>query len=260
VAGGEGGRNPTHAWTLTLDEPGLWFGRTRAELRFETPGRPLAHPAVGDESEAAAGHSWVCVAPVCRVSGTVTLAKGRRVEFSGNGYHDHNFGRLPWTDMETWYWGRGIARCTDGVTRAFVFYHLLPPAGEPQTVGLITDGERIRFLPRDHEWANHHKGELRLPYGWKVETRFEFVSQDPARLDHKSAEFFIARFEQPLSFGPFYARWTAETWGAEPTGKGRDDWLWRTDSVPSLAEVFRPARLCGPIASRAMWTRIRRRS
>jgi hypothetical protein len=84
-------------WQLTLDERRLWTGCVRASLTFTIVGRPPRHAAVGDEDS----HAWVCVAPHCHVEGTVA-----DVAFTGTGYHDHNFGHLPWKEVASWFWQR----------------------------------------------------------------------------------------------------------------------------------------------------------
>lgn len=262
------GRFIGHTWDLKLDEPGLWRGRARAELEFKTPGKPLKLPPMGD-AEDESNHSWVCVAPICQVSGTVTLPNGKRIEFRGNGYHDHNFGQLPWNNLEIWYWARGVMRCTDGNLRAFVLYHLIPQEGAPQTVGFIAQPDEITFLPLDYDYACHSPGTWRTSYGWRHAFRFEFVADDPPRNTVFHPLFFISDFQNVLSHGPFYRRLIAAIWGGKATGhkdpspdkpfERETDWEWYGE-VEGIGEVFRPAHLCGPIVSRAMWTRIRRRS
>jgi carotenoid 1,2-hydratase len=272
-AAGEG--QGERAWLLTLDEPGLWSGRTKAELRFGTPGKPLTHPAMGDESETAAGHSWVCVAPVCRVSGMVTLANGRRVEFTGDGYHDHNFGRLPWSDVDVWYWFRAYLSTSSTPTdyrRAVVFYDVHPVAGR---------GERQRvclfFHDDPEEEPEVYSDTMEISLAGEERNQFGLVYRDGydvrIPIEREVALYLRASLHGQngtLSDGPFYRRLAVNVSAFEES----DTELRLVREVPSwspwiplwdgkgagVGEVFRPARLCGPIASRAMWTRIRRRS
>jgi hypothetical protein len=119
---------PGWNWQVAVDEPGLWTGRTKKDLTFTAPGAGFldAVAPLGAAADAAA-HTWVCVAPVCRAEGTVTLPSGKVINFRGSGYHDHNFGRLPFDDTDLWYWGRAPLACDDGRERTAVFYHLQPP-------------------------------------------------------------------------------------------------------------------------------------
>jgi hypothetical protein len=71
---------------------------------------------------------------------------GNAVPFSGNGYHDHNFGHLPYADTRFWYWGRSLLTCDDKQARTAVFYVLQPPsaadaAAPPAQATLLVFGE-----------------------------------------------------------------------------------------------------------------------
>ena len=94
-----------------------------ADLNFDAP--PLATSSVPSET-AGETHFWLPAAPACRVSGTIRLREAQNVgaeviRFSGQGYHDHNWGRLPFdADIRDWYW----ARAALGGGRAAVLYHV----------------------------------------------------------------------------------------------------------------------------------------
>ena len=109
------------AWNAQINERGLWRGEIAADLVFsQIPTRfPAPLPAADDE------HTWVCAAPLCDASGTVTLPDGKSISFSGSGYHDHNFGQLPLSITDIWYWGRAPLHCDDNQIRQAVFYHLI---------------------------------------------------------------------------------------------------------------------------------------
>jgi carotenoid 1,2-hydratase len=221
-------------WQLEIDEPGLWRGRTRASLSFSTVGAsPMGVAATQPDS----AHTWVCVAPDCKVEGTVMLASGEEIDFAGTGYHDHNFGQLPWSDAKIWYWGRAHFAETSAVKTA-VLYHLVPPAASDtaQTTLLLYDqrGEPIA-LPSSVEVTLPRT--VRNAYGFEHATLCEWQGGGAAlAVDHGI-----------FAEGPFYRRLPVEI-----TVGGDTAW--------GIGEVFQPARLCGPIASRAMWTRMRRRS
>ena len=46
-------------WHLTLDEPGLWRGRTSSELTFTLAGEPLTLPSVAETNADAATASTI---------------------------------------------------------------------------------------------------------------------------------------------------------------------------------------------------------
>lgn len=58
-------------------------------------------------------HFWQPSAPVCDVKGKIKLYKNftrRKSDFTGTGYHDHNWGSEPlYNGIEKWYWGRFIS-------------------------------------------------------------------------------------------------------------------------------------------------------
>ena len=234
------------AWTWTLDvrEPGLWRGRTEARLTFTTFGAPPDLPPLGTS----AAHNWVCVAPACRATGSVTLPTGRSVAFAGNGYHDHNFGCLPFADTEIWYWGRASVG-----TQAVVFYHREPPEGPADSL-LVLPGAPIlatrdvRFSLDEPQWS---------PYGLRHARRLDLragASCATGTSCATGANRVLVEMEDrggALSEGPFYRRLPLTLRLEGPALEMR--------SVIGIGEVFRPAKLCGPVASRAIWSRIRRR-
>lgn|GEM_PF-568632 len=249
-------------WHLTLNEPGLWFGRTRADVTFTVLGASPNRPPLGEDD----GHTWACVAPVCRVEGEVNS-----IQFSGLGYHDHNFGQLPWADTDTWYWGRAVLPCSDDKVRALVYYHVVNFAQENQSIAFVcTNGDVEVIAPGPHSTRNKPEkvqyttaGRFYYPIGFSDIEDFElgtFIKMG------STAKRFIQS-------GPFYQRYISRITGSkytihEVTKRGVNmTKLWQVGDLSmveppggvGIGEIFRPARLCGPIASRAMWTRIRRR-
>ena len=98
--------------------------RLEARLAFTAP--PLTSKAVKDTSEDA--HHWLPAAPVCRVSGQIALRDAQNrdaqvINFTGHGYHDHNWGRLPFdADIRDWYWARAALSEERAVLLYFVRY------------------------------------------------------------------------------------------------------------------------------------------
>lgn len=85
-----------------------------------------------------AEHHWVIARPMCHVEGTIRLRTGEaeldRIAFTGEGYHDHNYGTAPiGPGLRRWIWGRAMI---DG--RAITFHHAVPrDASLPMETHLI---------------------------------------------------------------------------------------------------------------------------
>ena len=226
-----------YAWRLAVDEPGLWRGRTAMDLTF----RSVILPAVHEVTTPPGAHTWVCVAPLCRAEGTVRLPDGQSVAFHGSGYHDHNFGHLPYDDTATWYWGRAPLVCDDGLTRAAVFYHLEAPDGALTSTLLLFGPEGVPLAAVRPDTCRL-SATVHNAYGLAHATCLELAATGVrlrARLRSEGGTF---------SEGPFYRRLPVEI---EATG---DNWR---GAGAGVGEFFRPAKLCGPVVTRAMWSRIR---
>jgi len=220
------------AWDLIVNERGLWRGRSQAFLRFQMRGddrtSDMAHDAPNTE-----GHTWVCTAPVCDVFGELQLTRGAPIAFTGTGYHDHNFGRLPWDDVAAWYWGRARYPAAQG-GKTLVFYQTFFRDGsdEPILLEVGADGAITRVA---RDMAVRLEAPVRAVYG---------LRHSPACRWNGGSMIFEDR-HGVFSEGPFYRRLPARVETEDGVAGG-------------IGEVFEPARLRGPIASRAMWTRMRR--
>ena len=246
LTGGPQGAAGAWEWHLSVAERGLWRGETHADLTFSAPGTPADLPETGDGD---AAHSWACVAPVCRVDGTVTTPEGETIAFHGAGYHDHNWGRLPWDDTDIWYWGRATFPKNAGTV---VLYRLVGPYRREQQAFLVFDNQGQPVLadtdaqmPRS---APENVREVGNSYGLRHAAQVCLTAAGDGGAWLGKME--LAPVGRALSEGPFYRRVVVPFHLLAPGG---------TVSGRGIAEVFRPARLCGPIASRAMWSRMRRR-
>ena len=112
-------------WQMTLADENANGRKLDTSLTFTAP--PL-QPATVTSDRFDDTHSWLPAAPFCRVSGQITLREAHNpgaetISFEGTGYHDHNWGRLPFdAAIRDWYW----ARAALGGTRAAVLYHVRP--------------------------------------------------------------------------------------------------------------------------------------
>jgi carotenoid 1,2-hydratase len=232
-------------WTVFLKERGLWKSEIQAELRFILPSIPAIVVSAGGQANDGT-HAWVCVAPVCAMTAQIRLGT-RTVSFEGEGYHDHNFGTLPLREVAAWYWARSTLLCSDGVSRTAILYYLLSnQSSDAETVMLMFDAEGNN-IPCSESIVGYHLSPQTNAYGL---THASIVKAD-SRQGEQITMTFTPK-EGTLSEGPFYRRLPVEMtarFGTEWTGKGN-----------GIGEIFVPSRLCGPIASRAMWSRIRRRS
>lgn len=257
------------AWHLQIEEKGLWRHTLRADLHFTLEGPPLTLPEAGDANNA---HTWVCTAPVCRVSGTVTLP-GKEIPLDSKGYHDHNFGQLPWDDVDIWYWGRiavdykktlmegsriywsEAEREAPPDPGTLVFYRVEQGPQAQDTV-LYFDGQgkndpNLTFRPHTND------AEIRARFGLRHKPRFLYEVLMNGTVSNLIECGFSSmdKGEKPFAEGPFYRRTMVWSDTVDIAQYGSAGYI-----GDGIGEVFRPAQLCGPIASRAMWTRIRRRS
>ena len=250
------------AWNTAINERGLWRGAVKADLRFmQIPTRfpdPLPEPAAPDE------HTWVCAAPLCDVSGTVSVPGRQPITFSGSGYHDHNFGQLPLQTTDIWYWGRASLHCDDNQIRQAVFYHLINVGANPydeegtgtQTTWLTFE-EALPDAPRPAPLVRQNVPILTDParnaYGLKHFDRVLLAHN--VRDDNEQWRVALRPERGAYSEGPFYRR-VPITVSAQQNTLGQAAWSGRGEGI---GEVFRPARMLGPIASRAIFSRLRRR-
>jgi hypothetical protein len=235
-------------WTVSINERGLWGGSVKANLRFTKKGMPLVLSSPGKD-ENKSRHTWVCVAPSCRVVGSIG-----DTSFEADGYHDHNFGLLPFDEVETWYWVYAPLDCSDGKSRLCLLYYLPDTMVIGDGVLLLLDEEgnmlsrpdQARITP-----ASSHRGRYGFDYCRDLEWKNE--NRDPDR--QFSGTVSLETSKGTFAEGSFYVRLPVIV-SAKELSQGETIW---SGCGEGMGEVFRPSRLCGPIASRAMWSRIRRR-
>ncbi len=67
---------------------------------------PSFRAATGYVSAGDKYFAWLNAVPYGEVIGTVTI-DGKKINVKGNGYHDHNWGNAPISDLlDSWWWGR----------------------------------------------------------------------------------------------------------------------------------------------------------
>ena len=231
--------------TLHMPAPGAW----RLELADENAnGRCLAAslvfagppltPGVSEDSPLGGDHSWLPTAPFCRVSGTITLREAHNpgaetIRFAGTGYHDHNWGRLPFdAALRSWSW----ARAALSGERSVILYHVRPHRGPAVSHLLLFDAGRLAY--------HNAQAKVRLDrpvlngFGTRYFSRLTIAGTDLG---------VVFQFGKRLDSSPFYVRALCDAVvtqnGLVETGHG-------------IGEYLRPRPLSWPLVASAMKARI----
>jgi len=135
--GSSDARSPFHLslsgtpWKLTGRGPKTLAGQElSARLNF-TPrfAQPADERRFFSRAMTGADHHWVVANPLCDVTGTISLAgltDNQTIEFTGQGYHDHNYGTGPiGPGLKRWVWGRAFFE-NDGSGRVVTFHFARP--------------------------------------------------------------------------------------------------------------------------------------
>lgn len=224
-------------WCLTLQDSNGNGRVLSAELTFTAPPLVAAEAAVlFSEDEP---HSWLPIAPYCRVSGEILLGEAQnssteKIAFRGTGYHDHNWGRLPFdAGIRDWYW----ARAALSGERAVILYHVRPRDGK---------GAVSHFLLFDGGRLTHYDAAPKVQlsrtkvnsFGTAYATRLLCVS------GALTAQFDLGA---RLDSAPFYIRAFC---AASVTNKGQ------TEQGQGIGEYLRPATMSWWVSASAMKARI----
>ena len=210
--------------------------RLDAELRFDFPPLVASPGAGGDAGET---HFWLPAAPACRVSGEIRLREAQNagaevIRFSGQGYHDHNWGRLPFdADIRDWYW----ARAALGEGRAVVLYHVRyhRPRAPVSHLLFFEGGCLMRYAP---------KAKVRLSrrcvngFGTAYATRLTADDGDTR---------VVFRLGDRLDSAPFYVRALCDSEVQEGTS---------SEAGRGMGEYLRPGVMSRPLVASAMKARI----
>ncbi len=157
-------------WKLTWQGPQTLTNQSlKAELRFEPTfdHSPLERVFLSRQMTGAE-HHWVIANPHCRVSGSIKLTgkdqPPQTIDFSGVGYHDHNYGTGPLgSGLKRWIWGRAILD-----DQVLTFHYAVPRnrklKDEIHLVRASEDG--IKSIDVEHvesDWAGLSSVGLRYP-------------------------------------------------------------------------------------------------
>ncbi len=222
-------------WRLEIDDQNANGRHLAAALTFASP--PLA-PAEVQETALDSEHSWLPIAPYCRVAGKITLRELHNpgcetIEFAGTGYHDHNWGRLPFdAAIRDWYWARAALPSE----RSVILYHVRPHRGP--TVSHLLLFERGRLLSHDAQAKVRLSRPVLNGFGTRYSTR---LTASGAGIDA------VFQFGTRLDSAPFYVRVLC---GAELRAEGQ------AESGQGIGEYLRPRPMSWPLVASAMKARI----
>lgn len=222
-------------YTLTLTDENANRRTLTASLVFDAP--PLLAQAPTDDAGSDT-HFWLPAAPQCHVSAQIVLRESQNldaeaIQFRGHGYHDHNWGTLPFArDIRDWYW----ARVSLDNGSALIVYHVCYRHA-PAVSHLLRfrDGQLLGH--DDKTIVTLQRPRLNI-FGTPYATRLEARSGDISMTFHLGAR---------LDSAPFYIRALCRVEGrlgsAAVTGTG-------------LGEYFRPRMLAWPLVASATKARI----
>lgn len=227
------------AWQMALSDENANGRHLEAALVFTAP--PLqAAPVQSDLFDDT--HAWLPAAPFCAVTGQITLREAHNpgaetIAFEGTGYHDHNWGRLPFdAAISDWYW----ARAALGGTRAAVLYYVRPKGRSAALTHLL--------LFENGEMRRHETG-CRVTLSRRVLSGLGAVYA--TRLVAEAADLHVEfTLEQRLDSAPFYVRALCRATVRE--GK-------TVEEGQGIGEYLRPRLMSWPLVASAMKARIVRR-
>lgn len=233
------------AYHLHISDENANRRRVDADLWFQAPPlQPVDVPSRETDSRGDT-HCWLPAAPVCGVSGQITLREhanrgAERLRFDGLGYHDHNWGTLPFdAHIKDWYWGRaslGGEGKASGQGEAVLVYHVRYHNAPPVSHLLRFAGGRLTLhdpaarVRLDRVRAN---GFL-MPYATRLRVQSGEVSA-------------VFELGARLDSAPFYAR----TLCRATVSQGK-----RSEQGRGLAEYFKPRALGLPLVASATKARI----
>ena len=231
--------------TVSMPMPGKWRldladenGNGRSLTAALTFAGPPLFGSMSEETPLDGDHSWLPVAPFCRVSGQITLRESHNpgsenISFTGTGYHDHNWGRLPFdAAIRDWSW----ARAALPGQRSVILYHVRPQRGQPVSHLLLFEAGRLV----------HHDAQADVRIDKPVWNGFG--TRYGSRLTVGGAGLQVVfQFGTRLDSSPFYVRALCH---AKVTQNGQ------TETGQGIGEYLRPRPLASRLVASAMKARI----
>ena len=178
-------------WSVTWQGPKTDVRqRLVADLSF-TPVLDVAPAERPFLSRAMTGaeHHWVIANPLCHVSGTIARESGDSptLNFTGRGYHDHNYGTGPiGPGLAWWFWGRAI------VDERVITFHYAVPKDKRQSVeshAIMATPSGISELPVVPVVGRSYRTTLGLAYPEDAQWGDLMTLTQPRVID--SAPFYL---------------------------------------------------------------------
>jgi carotenoid 1,2-hydratase len=177
-------------------------------------------------------HQWLLSVPKADVDGELIIdshSSGDRkgLDFSGTGYHDHNFGTMPIHEyFDRWYWGRVFAGRFD-LVYYIVFFR--DHGCQPMAVMMLNDNETGR--QQVIEDARFQEDRF---------SRGVFAPAHGRRLRLESGQVGIeVTHRQVLDAGPFYLRFSSR-FSLRVDGE-------RVAGAAGISEFLEPSALQSPL-------------
>ncbi|EIN14703.1 hypothetical protein PUNSTDRAFT_140930 [Punctularia strigosozonata HHB-11173 SS5] len=236
---GLGGWNSTASQYTVRFEDGLGYVSGNLTLDMTTPPHyPCDEPNDPSFSTTVAPNlvgpwlGWSNAVPGATGDAHLTVGK-QTYTFSGNGYHDSNFGMKQLSEnTNQWYWGRGAVG-----PYTFVYFAYLPkgssvPASDPNTwytSGFLSkDGTKIvNFCSVEQNGAEHTQQHITLETRGKIWTELPLLVGTPDdsevgvvvtyTINGEDYVFNMSSMAVSLAGGPIlpYARWTSSIQGGK---------------------------------------------
>ncbi len=222
-------------YTIHLEEELPSGDAIRADIRFA--GKPMEFSMEGErERDNARGHTWNLLQPISLVNASINFRGGRKIDFEGVGYHDHNSGHEPMAmKFEEWYWGRFHFPGT-----TFVYYIMNGNDGTQYLGWLIgNELENLEYTFSGAELSDYSRSVFALETARKI------------KFEGGGHQLHIQQSES-VDNGPFYRRFLSEAFLRKDDGT-----LLRSTG---FSEYLKPDRIHHPLFRPLVNMRIRYRA
>jgi carotenoid 1,2-hydratase len=226
-------------WKLTWQGPKTLVGQTLSATLTFTPRYP--HPPAErvflSRAMTDAEHHWVIANPACDVTGRIVLAKPEgeeTINFTGRGYHDHNYGTGPLgPGLRRWIWGRALLD-----DRVLTFHY-----AKPRNPGMA---DEVHLMQADAE-AFFEVPVQNVSADWSGNT--------PLGLTHPKhlamGKHLILSAPRVIDLAPFYMRLQYRIGGTLTGG---------AVNATAFCEIAYPHRLLWPVLGRMIEMSIDKRA
>ena len=177
---------------LNLPEPDS-SNNFKSEFIFTVKSDPASVKNPG--TEAGSKHFWLPAANVCEVSGKFKFYKNfkrTKTEFTGFGYHDHNWGNeAMFQNIKDWYWGRVV---TDNYSLVYFYIIYNEEYRKPfKLLYVYKDGKLIKEF---------NEFDINL----KRKKNYWFLSFSKSLIIKTDDIKMVCKNKEKMDNGPFYIR------------------------------------------------------